>query len=101
MAWFEKNDRNLDLVLTEKMQQLSGGERQRLALARAVLRKPSLLIHDEPTSALDKQTEGDIMETIRELANDTIVLLITHNPSLIHDSDEVITMDSGRLHARD
>lgn len=95
--WCDKLDNNLDTLLTEQLQQLSGGEKQRFALARALLRKPKVLIMDEPTSALDKDNEAKLMGLIREMAKDISIVMVTHNKALILPTDKVIELDSGRV----
>lgn len=95
--WFAKQGSNLDLPLTEQLQQLSGGERQRLALVRAMLRQPKLLILDEPTSALDKSSELDIMSYIRKLSKSMTVIMVTHNRQLITADDDVLNVEDGKL----
>lgn len=95
--WFAKQGSNLDLPLTEQLQQLSGGERQRLALVRAMLRQPKLLILDEPTSALDKGSELDIMTYIRKLSKSMTVIMVTHNRQLITADDDVLNVEDGKL----
>ncbi len=78
---------------------LSGGEKQRLAIARALLRNPKLLIFDEATSALDSITEDEISETIRSisLAKNQIVILIAHRLSTIMHADEIIVLEQGNI----
>lgn len=68
---------------------LSGGQRQRIALARALVSKPRLLILDEVTSALDPATEREICANIRNMANDTTVLAITHRPAFLEIADRI------------
>ncbi len=75
---------------------LSAGERQRIALARAFLRRPSVLILDEPTSALDADTERLIAATLRETLPDATIIVITHKPALAELADAVVTIDGGR-----
>ncbi|MCA0431070.1 MAG: ABC transporter ATP-binding protein/permease [Bacteroidetes bacterium] len=78
---------------------LSGGEKQRLAIARALLRNPKLLIFDEATSALDSITEEEISETIRSISldKDQIVILIAHRLSTIMHADEIIVLEQGNI----
>lgn len=95
--WLEQNNNNLNLQLNEKVQQLSGGEKQRFALARAIIRKPKVLILDEPTSALDKKTEAELMGYIRQLTNEMTVIMVTHNKNLIQPEDDVLELVDGEL----
>ena len=69
---------------------MSGGERQRLALARALLRKPALLILDEPTSALDQQNEQSVLDAIERLKGQTTIILVTHRPERVQKADQVL-----------
>lgn len=76
---------------------LSGGERQRLAIARALLRRPALLILDEATSALDSATESRVLRSISERAANSTVIAIAHRLSTIRDADHVLVLDEGRV----
>lgn len=87
----------LETVLGDRGVRLSGGERQRLALARGLLRKPSLLILDEAASALDSENEQSIQAAIESLHGQTTILVITHRLSAIRDADVIHVLDRGRL----
>jgi ATP-binding cassette, subfamily C, bacterial len=87
----------LDTVVGERGAQLSGGERQRLALARALLRRPSVLILDEATSALDPEGESRIADVISSLRGEVTTVLITHRLSLAARADLVYVMEGGRV----
>jgi ATP-binding cassette subfamily C protein len=75
---------------------LSGGERQRLALARALLREPSLLILDEATSALDAENERHIQRAIERLHGQITILIITHRLFTIRRADVIYVLDQGQ-----
>ncbi len=68
--------------LTKRPNQLSGGQMQRVAIARALVNNPSILLADEPTGALDSETSLQIMELLKEVAQDRLVIMVTHNPDL-------------------
>lgn len=79
---------------------LSGGERQRLALARALLRRPSLLILDEATSALDRDNEARVREAIEHLHGDLTLVLIGHRLATLEHADQVVVLQAGRVAAQ-
>ena len=85
----------IDSMLEENGANLSGGQRQRLAIARALLRKPELLILDEATSALDSITEQRIAETLTQYYSEMIVITVTHRLSTIKDNSRIVVLDHG------
>ncbi|HEX8244358.1 MAG TPA: ATP-binding cassette domain-containing protein, partial [Longimicrobium sp.] len=87
----------METVIGERGVRLSGGERQRLALARALLRRPALLILDEATSALDTGNERRIRDAIAGLQGRVTILLITHRLSSVRDADAIHVMEAGRI----
>lgn len=76
---------------------LSGGQRQRIALARAVIRKPRLLVLDDPLSALDIHTEAQVQEALREVLATTTALVIAHRPSTVQLADRVAVLHRGQI----
>jgi ATP-binding cassette subfamily B protein len=86
-----------DTPVGERGVKLSGGERQRLAVARAVLKNPPILIFDEATSALDSQSEQAIQEELDRLATNRTVLTIAHRLSTIANADEILVLRHGRI----
>ncbi|KRB26015.1 MULTISPECIES: ABC transporter ATP-binding protein [Mesorhizobium] len=93
----EQLAQRLETVVGDRGARLSGGERQRIALARALLRKPSLLILDEATSALDWQNQALIAKSIDGLRGAMTILTIAHRPSMIAFADWVVAMEDGRV----
>jgi ATP-binding cassette subfamily C protein len=89
--------RGIETVVGDRGVRVSGGERQRLALARALLRKPSLLILDEATSALDSKNEQKIQSAIEELHGDMTILIITHRLSTIREADVIYVLEQGSV----
>jgi ABC-type multidrug transport system fused ATPase/permease subunit len=88
-----------DTVLDEKGAGLSGGERQRIAIARAVLRDPEILLLDEPTSALDPENERLVREALASLCRGRTTILVTHRAEFAAAADHVVVMREGRVEA--
>jgi ATP-binding cassette subfamily B protein len=101
MTLLARSEKGIDTLIGEGGLKLSGGEKQRLSIARALLRKPALLIFDEATSALDSLTEEDITRTIREVSSqgDQITILIAHRLSTIMHADRIYVLEKGELEA--
>jgi ATP-binding cassette subfamily B protein len=92
-------DKGIDTMIGEGGVKVSGGEKQRLSIARALLRKPSLLVFDEATSSLDSLTEEEISKTIRDLSknNNQITILIAHRLSTIMHADKIFVLEKGHV----
>ncbi|WP_201006239.1 ABC transporter ATP-binding protein [Paenibacillus glycanilyticus] len=92
-----KLPQGLDTVIGDRGVRLSGGERQRIVLARAILRKPSILVLDEATSALDSENEVQIKEALDRLRGAMTIIVIAHRLSTIRHADQVIVLENGEI----
>ena len=89
--------KGLDTTVGERGVRISGGERQRIAIARALYRRPEVLIFDEGTSALDNATEAHLMAAIEHLRGKHTIILIAHRLSTVRNSDRVLFVEQGRV----
>tara|TARA_Y100000031_G_scaffold31374_1_gene34945 strand:- start:1172 stop:1780 length:609 start_codon:yes stop_codon:yes gene_type:complete len=102
-SFVEKNKKGLELIVGERGIRLSGGEKQRVGIARALYKKPDILILDEATSSLDYVTEKDIISSIDKLKKQITIVIVSHRLSTIENCDKVFlisngkTKDSGKL----
>lgn len=96
-AFTDQEPEGLDRQVGERGQYLSGGQRQAVALARALLFNPPILILDEPTSNMDNSSEFAIREQLKTLTKDSTLLLITHKMSMVDLADRVIVFERGKL----
>ena len=88
----------LGAQLKKKPNQLSGGQMQRVSIARALINNPDIILADEPTGALDSTTSVNVMELLKEIAEDKLVIMVTHNPELAEKySTRIIRMSDGRI----
>ncbi len=88
----------LGAQLKKKPNQLSGGQMQRVSIARALINNPDIILADEPTGALDSTTSVNVMELLKEIAKDKLVIMVTHNPELAEKySTRIIRMSDGKI----
>ncbi len=95
--FIENSPQGYDTQVGERGLTLSAGERQRIAIARAILRRPSIIVLDEPTAALDPITERAFTNTLTTLLKDRTAIIITHRMSLVEIADQVIALDAGKV----
>ncbi len=82
----------------KKPNQMSGGQMQRVAIARALVNNPAILLADEPTGALDSETSVQVMEMLKEVAKDRLVIMVTHNPELAYEyATRIVKVKDGRI----
>jgi ATP-binding cassette subfamily B protein len=96
-SFIEELPDGYDTMLGERGFSLSGGQRQRLALARAILADPRVLILDDATSSVDANKEHEIRDALRQVMNDRTTLVIAHRPATIALAERVVLLDSGRI----
>ena len=95
--FISKTPNGYDLMLQEKGAGLSGGQRQTIALARALIHNPPILVLDEPTSAMDTGTEKLVVERLSEWSKDKTVFVVTHRKAILQMVDRVLVMDEGKI----
>ncbi|MFA7669389.1 MAG: type I secretion system permease/ATPase, partial [Burkholderiaceae bacterium] len=94
-----QNPDGYDMMISERGDSLSGGQRQAVAIARALINDPPILLLDEPSSNMDNQSETALKRRLREIGQDKTLLLITHRMSLLDLVDRLIVIDTGRVMA--
>jgi subfamily B ATP-binding cassette protein MsbA len=87
----------LDTVVGDRGLLVSGGQRQRLAIARALVRSPEILIFDEATSELDTQAERLIHDAVKQLKQDHTIVIVAHRLSTVRDADQILVLDAGAI----
>jgi ABC-type multidrug transport system fused ATPase/permease subunit len=100
MGFIRELEHGLDTIVGERGARLSGGQVQRISFARALLRKPEILILDEPFSSIDPGSEAKIMDAAMDSVKDALVLMATHRESILTLSDHVYHLEMGNLTAR-
>ena len=95
--FIERLPRGFDTLLEENASNLSGGQKQRLAIARALIVNPRILIFDEATSALDSESETIIRRNLRRMAEGRTVIIVSHRLSMLADANQILVIDRGRI----
>jgi ATP-binding cassette subfamily B protein len=99
--FIERMAQGYDTILEEGGANLSGGQRQRLAIARALVRRPRILILDEATSALDPESEMIIQDNMARIVEGKTVIMVSHRLSLLRDATTVLVLDRGKIVGND
>ena len=100
LEFVESLPEGMETMVGDRGVTISGGQRQRLAIARALVRNPRVLILDEATNALDAQTEAQVVDTLFDLAKDRTVIMVAHNLSTLERADQVVRIAEGRVSAK-
>ncbi|WP_205856767.1 thiol reductant ABC exporter subunit CydC, partial [Phytoactinopolyspora endophytica] len=100
LDWVDSLPKGMDTVVGETGGQVSGGQRQRLALARALLADPPVVVLDEPTEGLDADTADELVADLLESTHDRTTLLVTHRLAGLDEVDEIVVLDAGRVTQR-
>ena len=97
--FIEQLPQSYDSLLEENGSNLSGGQKQRLAIARALLKDPRILIFDEATSALDPESEAIIQKNLKVIAKGRTVVIVSHRLSTLTECDAIMVLDRGKVEA--
>jgi ATP-binding cassette subfamily C protein LapB len=97
MEFIGQHPKGLDMIVGERGETLSGGQRQAIALARALIKDPKILILDEPTSALDFQAEAKFIDHVQRICDTKTIIIISHRQVPLRLCNEIIVMNQGRI----
>ena len=97
MAFVKDVENGLDTEIGEKGERISGGEKQRIAIARAILKSPPILILDEATSSLDAESERLVQDAMAKLLKGRTAIVIAHRLSTVRSADRIIVLDKGEI----
>jgi ATP-binding cassette subfamily B protein len=97
LEFIDRMPHGLDTVVGERGARLSGGQKQRLAIARALIRDPRVLILDEATSALDSRSEALVQQALTRLVRGRTVFVVAHRLSTVRNADRIVVLDDGRI----
>ena len=90
-----RHSEGFDMIVSERGESLSGGQRQSIAIARAVLLDPPILLLDEPTSSMDYMSEAQLKERVQKFGEHKTMIIVTHRSSLMDLADRIIVLDDG------
>lgn len=96
-TFINQHPKGLDMLIGERGESLSGGQRQGVAIARATVHDPAILLLDEPTGSMDHSSEEDIKQQLRKVSTDKTMIVVTHRTSLLELVDRIIVIDGGRI----
>ena len=97
MEFIENLPNKIDTIIGERGSSLSGGQKQRIALARALIRKPEILILDEPTSALDYESENFIINSLNNISGSITIIIVTHKLSILRNVPKIFFISKGKI----
>lgn len=101
ISFISKFSQGIETIIGDQGIELSGGERQKLSIARALTRKPELIILDEPTSSIDNFSEKNILDLMKKISNYTTLIIVTHKKSNLEISDNIIFLNKGKVSGYD
>ena len=95
--FIEKLPKKYDAPLAQGGTNISGGQKQRLSIARAICKNPDIFIFDDSFSALDMKTDKHLRAALKEITNDSVVLIVAQRINTIKDADKIVVLDSGKV----